>query len=143
MSIEQNKTIARRIFAALNERDMDGVIAHYKADCRFHGWGPDTLKTLDVAGNKETMMALLDAFPNSQFPVHDIIAEDNRVAVPHSFQGTHLADFQGIPPTGKSVAVNAIVIFHMENDKVAETWLSADFVGLMQQLGVIPTPETS
>ena len=143
MSIEQNKTIAGRIFAALNERDMDGVIAHYNPDCRFHGWGPDTQQTLDVAGNKATMSALLDAFPDSRFPIDDIIAEGDRVAVPHSFRGTHQADFQGIPATGKSVAVNAIVIFQMENDKVAETWLSADFVGLMQQLGGVPGPGTN
>lgn len=139
MSIEQNKTIARRIFAAMNERDLDGVIAHYKPDCRFHGWGPDTMQTLDVAGYKATMSALLDAFPDSRFPTDGIIAEGDRVAVPHSFQGTHQADFQGVPATGKSVVVNAIVIIRLEDSKAAELWLSADFVGLMQQLGVIPS----
>jgi hypothetical protein len=29
----------------------------------------------------------------------------------------------------------------MENGKAAELWLNADFLGLMQQLGVIPIPE--
>ncbi len=138
MSIEQNKTIVRRIFAALNERDLDGVIAYYKPDCRFHGWGPDTMQTLDVAGYKATMSALLDAFPDSSFPTQDIIAEGDRVVVPHSFRGTHQADFNNIPPTGKSVNVDAIVILRLENGKAAELWLSADFMGLMQQLGVVP-----
>ena len=140
MSVEQNKTIVRRIFAALNERDLDGVISYYNPDCRFHGWGPDTRQTLDVAGYKETMSALLNAFLDSRFPIEEVIAEGDRVAVPHSFRGTHQADFQGVPATGKSVAVNSIAIFRLENDKAAELWLSADFMGLMQQLGVMPSP---
>jgi predicted ester cyclase len=74
-------------------------------------------------------------------PAQDIVADEDKVAVRHSLQGTHLATFQGIPATGRSVAVNAIVLFHMENGKAAELWLNADFLGLMQQLGAIPMPE--
>ena len=135
MSIEQNKTTVRQIFAALNERDLDGVVAHYAPNCRFHGWAPETL---DTAAYVTTMSALLDAFPDSRFPVADIIAGEDRVAVRHSLRGTHRAAFQGIPATGKPVVVNAIAILRLENGKAVELWLNADFLGLMQQLGVVP-----
>ena len=137
MSTEQNKRIVRQIFAALNERDLDSVVAHYTPDCRFHGWAPETL---DTAGYKAAMSALLAAFPDSRFPIDDIVAEGDRVAVRHSLRGTHGAEFQGIPATGKPVVVNAVAILRLENGKAAELWLNADFMGLMQQLGVIPEP---
>lgn len=138
MSIEHNKNIARQIFADLNDRNLDGVVSQYTTDSRFHGWAPETL---DCAGYKAAMTAILDAFPDSQFPIEDIIADGNKVVVRHSLRGTHLAPFQDIAATGMKVVVNAIVILRIEDDKAAELWLNADFLGLMQQLGVIPAPQ--
>ncbi len=138
MSIEQNKDNVRRIFAALNEKDLDGVISYYTPDCRFHGWGPQTLTT---DGYKANMSGLLAAFPDSHFQMNDVIAEGDRVVVPHTLRGTHQADFQGVPASGKSIAIDAIVIFRLENGKPAELWLSADFLGILQQIGAIPVPQ--
>jgi len=133
--IEMNKTIARQTMEALHQRDLDGVRAKVTPDSRFYGWAPEPL---DVDGYKAFMSALLAAFPDSKFIVDDIIAEGNKVAVRHRLQGTHQADFQGIPATGKQVEVGGIVIFHIENGMVTEAWLNADIMGLMQQLGVVP-----
>lgn len=135
MIAETNKTITRQIFAALNDRNLDGVTAHYAPDCRCHGWAPETV---DIAGYVAAMSAILAAFPDSRFPIEDVVTEGDRVAVRHSLRGTHQAEFQGVPATGKPVVVNAIVILRYENGKAAELWLNADFMGLMQQLGVIP-----
>lgn len=135
MSTERVKTIAAQIMAALDGRDLDGVTAHCAPTCRFHGWGPEPMA---VAGYKATMSSLLTAFPDSRFLVADVIAEGNRVAVLHSMRGTHQANFQGVPATDKAVVINAIVIMRFENDEAIEMWLNADFMGLMQQLGVIP-----
>lgn len=137
MSIEQNKTIVREIFAALDERDLDGVVARYAPDCRFYGWAPETL---DTAGYKVAMAALLAAFPDSRFAIEDMVAEGNRVAVRHSLRGTHGAELLGIPATGKPVVVNAIAILRLEKGEAVELWLNADFAGLMQQLGGVPEP---
>jgi len=136
MSIEQNKTVLRRVFAALNDRDLDNVVTLYSPDCCFHGWGPETL---DVAGYKAAMTAVLDAFPDSHFEPGDFIAEGDRVVVPHSLKGTHQAEFQGIPATGRSIAIDAVLVARLENGRAAELWLNADLLGLMQQLGAIPT----
>lgn len=135
MSTEQIRTIARQIMTALDGRDLDGVAAYCAPDCRFHGWGPEAM---DTAGYIAAMSALLAAFPDARFSVTELIAEGERVAVPHSMQGTHQGEFQGIPATGNAVVVNAVVIMHFADGKAAEMWLNADFLGLMQQLGVIP-----
>lgn len=137
MSTEQNKMTVRRLMEALDRRDLNGVITDYAPDCKFHGFAP---LTLDVAGYKQMMSVLLAAFPNSHFSIDDIIAEGNLVAARHSMQGTHQAEFQGIPPTGKQVTVPAIAIFRLIGGKVTEVWLNADFLGLLQQLRVVPMP---
>jgi predicted ester cyclase len=46
----------------------------------------------------------------------------------------------GIPPTGKPVRVTAILIARLVNGKFVEGWLNYDGLGMLQQLGVIPTP---
>jgi steroid delta-isomerase-like uncharacterized protein len=133
--IEMNKTIARQAMQALNDRDLDGVLAKASLTSRFHGWAPESL---DPNGYKEFMSALLAAFPDSRIIIDDIIAEGDKVVVRHRLKGTHRADLQGVPATGKTVEVNGIVIFRMENGMIAEAWLNADIMGMMQQLGVVP-----
>jgi steroid delta-isomerase-like uncharacterized protein len=137
MPAADTKGVARRTMEELDKRNLDGVVANYTADCTFHGFAP---QTLDVSGYMENMSALLAAFPDSRFPVDDIVTEGDRVAVRHRMRGTHRGAFQGIPPTGKPVEISAIAIFRMSGDKVQEIWLNADFLGMMQQLGVIPAP---
>lgn len=132
---EINKTIARKTMEALHQRDLDAVRANVAPDARFYGWAPEVL---DADGHKAFMSALLSSFPDSSFIVDDVIADGDKVAVRHRLQGTHQADFQGIPATGRPVEVNAIVIFRIENGMVAEAWLNADIMGMMQQLGVVP-----
>ncbi len=133
--IEKNKSLARQAMTALDRRDLDGVVADASPSCRFHGWASETL---DVEGYKGFMSGLLAGFPDSRIVVDDVVAEGDRVAVRHRLQGTHLGELQGIPPTGKQVEAGGIVIFRFENGVIAEAWLNADMMGMMQQMGVVP-----
>jgi predicted ester cyclase len=46
---------------------------------------------------------------------------------------------QGLPPTGKEVAIIGVTIIRLADDKIAEVWDYVDLLGLLQQLGAIPT----
>ncbi len=94
MSPEENKTIARRAMAALDKRDVDGVVAEAAPSCVWHGFGPGPL---DNAGYRQAIGVFLSAFPDSRFPIDAVVAEGDKVAVPHSLRGTHNGDFQGVP----------------------------------------------
>jgi steroid delta-isomerase-like uncharacterized protein len=132
---EMNKIVALKSMQALSDRDLDGVVAGAAPEASFHGWAPEPL---DQNGYKAFMSALLEAFPDSRVVVDDVIAEGNKVAVRHRLQGTHKAEFQGVPATGRQVDVNGIVVFRIENGMIAEAWLNADIMGMMQQLDVVP-----
>jgi steroid delta-isomerase-like uncharacterized protein len=132
---EMTKTVAVETMQALDRRDLEGVRANVASDARFYGWAP---APLDADGHREFMSALLAAFPDSRFVIDDVIAEGDKAAVRHRLQGTHQAELQGVPATGRQVEVNGIVIFRVENGLIAEAWLNADIMGMMQQLGVVP-----
>ena len=55
-------------------------------------------------------------------------------------RGTHRGESMGIPPTGKQVAVGLIDILRVADGKLVEHWNQVDTLGMLQQLGVIPTP---
>jgi predicted ester cyclase len=46
----------------------------------------------------------------------------------------------GMPPTGKRISVTGIDIFRFEGGKIVEHWNQSDMLGLLQQLGAIPSP---
>jgi predicted ester cyclase len=57
--------------------------------------------------------------------------------------GTHQGVFLGIAATGKPVDVWGVVIDVVRDGRFAESRLIMDTLGLMQQLGVIPTPSSA
>ncbi|HSL28200.1 MAG TPA: ester cyclase [Anaerolineales bacterium] len=130
-----NRTIALQTMEALDQRDLDRVRLNVASEARFYGWAAEPL---DPDGHRAFMSALLTAFPDSRFVVDDVIAEGDKVAVRHRLQGTHQAELQGVPATGRQVEIGGMVIFRIENGKVEEAWLNADIMGMMQQLGVVP-----
>jgi predicted ester cyclase len=47
----------------------------------------------------------------------------------------------GIPPTGKPFSVTGMIIARIAEGTAVECWANLDTLSLMQQLGVIPSPE--
>lgn len=45
----------------------------------------------------------------------------------------------GIQPTGKPVTVSGFDYFRIAGGKIVEMWQEVDQLGMMQQLGVIPS----
>jgi predicted ester cyclase len=83
---------------------------------------------------------LIQAF-GQRFVIEDVIGEGDRVAVRWSGSGTHVGEFMGIPPTGKSFTIAGIDIHRIENGRMAEHWHVVDQLSPLQQLGLLPQPE--
>jgi steroid delta-isomerase-like uncharacterized protein len=139
MSTEANKTIVRKFFEAFNAGDLDGVVALCAPNVVVHNSGaPDPL-SLD--GFTQLAGAFLAAFPGGEHTIEDMIGEGDRVVTRVIYYGTHTGDLMGMPPTGKRVAVPAMIIDQIANGKIVETWRLFDQMSMMQQLGVIVAPE--
>jgi steroid delta-isomerase-like uncharacterized protein len=77
---------------------------------------------------------------NGHWAIQEMFSTPDRVIVRWVGSGTHVGEINGIPPTGRSVKVNAISIHRMRDGKIAETWVVWDTLGFLQQLGVVPQP---
>ena len=136
MSTEENKAIIRRYFEELfNQGNLsvaDEIIAEgYQSTLPGVGPGPD--------GQKQFYQMYQAAFPNLHFTIEDMIAEGDKVVTRWTARATHQGEFQGIAPTGKQVTVSGISIDRIADGKMQETWTNYDQLGMLQQLGVIPT----
>ena len=53
---------------------------------------------------------------------------------------THSGEYQGHPPTGKTITVTGISIFRLADGKIQEITVNMDRLGQAQQLGWLPAP---
>lgn len=134
---EANKALIRKGFeVGMNERRFevfDEVVAPAYVNHNLPAPGPGP------EGLKQVVGMFIAAFPDFRVEIHDVLAEGNLVTTRGTFTGTHQGDFMGIPPTGKHVSVNYIDIWRLENGKAVENWVQMDQLGMLQQLGVVPS----
>ena len=69
-----------------------------------------------------------------------MVAEGDKVVARIQTTGTHRGQFQGMPPTGKSIKREAFDMLRIANGKFVEHWNLFDAMGMMQQLGAMPPP---
>jgi predicted ester cyclase len=118
----ENKALIQRYFEALSGKDKPAEIVNiYVADEEL----------------KQHIEMFEAAFPRYQLIAEDMVAEDDKVAVRATFKGFHKGDLMGITPTGKETAISLMLFYRIANGKIAEHWMNADQLGLMQQLGVV------
>lgn len=142
MSTEENKALMRRIYEeVINQGDMDAADEVIAADVVDHAPFPGQKPGLE--GFKEAVSAFRSAFPDLHMTMDDVIAEGDMVAVRFTMSGTHQGELMGIPATGNRMTITGIDLGRFEGGKGVEHWASQDDLGMMQQLGVIPAPETT
>lgn len=139
MSTEANKALVRRLFeAAWNQGNLEVSDELISSDCVLHYQG--TVFPVNGDAGKAIVAAWRTAFPDFQFLFEDCIAERDRVALRIPFRATHRGNFFGIAPTGKQINVTEMLIARIKDGKVVEMWEEYDQLGMLQQLGAVPTP---
>jgi steroid delta-isomerase-like uncharacterized protein len=76
---------------------------------------------------------------DGRWTIEEIFSAGDRVVVRWTGSGSHVGELNGVPPTGRPIRVDAITIHRMADGKIAETWEVWDTLGLLQQIGVVPT----
>ena len=129
MSIEANKALARRIVDEMwNTRNLNVIDEVYAPQ---FGGGHATAR--------QFVEANLAAFPDLQITIHDQIAEDDLVTTRYSMRATHQGEIANIPPTGKQFEVTGIEMHRFAEGKLIELWNIVDMLGILQQVGIIPS----
>jgi steroid delta-isomerase-like uncharacterized protein len=140
MSIEQNKEIAARMHEeVVNQKKLSALDDYVAADVVWHDPPPGLAPGME--GFKQFFPMLYAAFPDWHATIEDVIAEGDKVVHRIKGGGTHKDEWMGIAATGKQVTTTGILIYRIDNGKIVEEWLQYDVLGVMQQLGAIPSPE--
>jgi predicted ester cyclase len=140
MSTKDLKAFERRFFEEYNKGKV-AAMAVIDEICAtnfvYHGSMGDLRGLKDY---KQSMSVWYDAFPDFHMTIDDMLVEGDKVVVRYTMTGTHKGEFMGIPATNKKVTIWVIQIDRVAGGKRVEGWMRLDTLGMMQQLGVIPTP---
>lgn len=136
---QENSAIVRRfVEEVITQGQIDRAVEFVWEDVveqvPLPGQGPG------LEGVKDIIQAFRTGFPDLVFSVLEQIAEGEKVVSRFEWTGTHQGEFFGVPPTGRQVRVWGIVIDRLEKGRIKETRIIMDTMGLMTQLGVIPSP---
>jgi len=130
---DDNKAVVRRGVQIFNTRDWAQFEHIIAVDCLFHGFlsglpsGP--------AGARELAARVGSAWPDDQWTIEELLAEGDRVMVRITSRATHLGRWLGLPPTGKRIEHQAILLFRIRDERIAEAWWFADDFTRLKQLG--------
>ena len=124
MSATENKEFMKRYAAALGKDKSPEVVDQYVSDEEL----------------KHHIAIFEVAFPGYQLKFNDMVAEGDKVAVNATMSGTHKGELMGIPATGKSVSISLMLFYRLEDGKIAQHWMVADQLSLLQQIGALAAP---
>jgi len=136
----QNKAIVRRFYEAFSANDqaaMKDVLAP-ELVAYTHG-DPNP-------ASREAMLQTIhdwNAAFETNFTIEEQIAEGDKVATHLTTRAIHNGgEYMGLPATGKQAEVSGISIERIKDGKIVERQVSTDWHGMMQQLGLVPPPQS-
>lgn len=131
--LEANRALQRRYYGEMDVRggSPDVVDAFFAPDATVHVGG---MPSVDLRGFKGILAGFYSAFPEMVHHIEAQVAEGDLVVARNRVTTTHRGEFQGVPATGRSVTVDAMVWQRIAGGRIAEMWVLVDMAGLMQQL---------
>jgi steroid delta-isomerase-like uncharacterized protein len=138
MSNTDSKALAKRYYEDVFAGDVaaldDIAVTDFVEHDPFPGQGAG------LQGLKDRVRMLREGVA-PRFTIEDVISDGDKLVVRWTSHGHHVAEFLGIPATGKTYSIAGIDIFALRDGKLAEHWHVVDQLSMMQQIGLLPVPE--
>jgi len=136
---QENKALVRRFFELL-ERDQRVPEELLGPGFTYHVPGSPPL---DLKATRQRMAVFGAGFSDIRHLIEDMVAAGDRVAFRSRLEMTHTGEFMGVAGSDEQISVVEMGIMRIANGKVAEMWGLLDTMGLMQQIGAMPSPGQS
>jgi steroid delta-isomerase-like uncharacterized protein len=138
MSLEQNKAVVQRFFDAINNGTLDELPELVAPDVVDHN-AVIFMQPEGPGGVTEGIRMLLQGFPDLHLTIQELLAEGDQVVARFTMSGTNTGDYRGLPaPTQQHFESEAIAILRIADGRVAEVRGTADRLGMLTQLGILP-----
>ncbi|MDD9781281.1 ester cyclase [Priestia megaterium] len=138
MTSDNNKMLMHRFTEFINtasEKLAEELIA---SEAVFHVPGQDK-PMQGPAGYLAIIRMMRGGFPDIQWTLEEMVAEEDKVAARFTMRGTHQGTFFGFPPTTKPIVVKAMNFYRFSGGQIVEEHGQPDMLGLLTQIGAMPT----
>jgi predicted ester cyclase len=142
--VETNKATIRRLVEAHNRQDASAAAACFAPSATNHG------RLAGPGGMENVYNNLYATFPDYHWDIQTIFGEGDWIALHVIQTGTHLGTpelpvlgglISNVPPTGKRVSVSNVHLYQMQNGLIRKHSAVRDDVGMMQQMGLLPSTQ--
>ena len=138
MAAETKKLVMNRFLEFINTASEKLAQELISPSAVFHVPGR-TEPMRGPAGYLAIIGMMRGGFPDIQWTLEEMVAEGDKIAARFTMRGTHRGTFFGIPPTGKTISVQAMNIYRLSGGQFVEEHGQPDMLGLLQQIGAVPT----
>ena len=82
------------------------------------------------------------AYSDFNISVESVLVEGQQSVAQITLTGRHTGQAPTLqaPPTGKTIEMKACAVCTWQDGKIVQEWVYNDYLGLLQQFGVIPLP---
>ena len=137
MAAENNKQLMNRFVEFINTANEQLGNELISQNAIFHVPGnPEPMR--GPGGYLAIIGMMRGGFPDVQWTLEEMVAENDKVAARFIMKGTHRGVFFGVPPTGKPINVQAMNFYRFSNGQITEEYGQPDLCGLLQQIGALP-----
>jgi predicted ester cyclase len=136
--LEENKVLSRLFIEGYVRGDTHIVDELLAPDFVFYDPSSATgeVRAEDMKASIEWMHSV---FPDAQVTIEDQVAEGDKVVSRFTVSGTHQGEIMGAAPTGRLVTHTGHQTDRFERGKIVESWTNWDALGLLQEIGAIPS----
>jgi predicted SnoaL-like aldol condensation-catalyzing enzyme len=133
---ERKRTMERVIDDIIGKGHLDAVDELYTPDFLWHA------PSIELKGRGQ-LKGLFDnfrkAFPGRTYSYELMLFTGDYVIGRWVLEGKQDGPIMGVKPTGKKIRTTGITIHRFEGNQIAEEWEEFDGLGMLRQLGALPT----
>jgi glyoxylase-like metal-dependent hydrolase (beta-lactamase superfamily II)/predicted ester cyclase len=137
------ESVARRYFAAIGARDLDGAVALWAEGGRDNIRGQ--MDVIAPEGVRAFLGEILGATPDLNFEVVSTTTQDERCAVQYRISGTFAGPgtLSGIQPTGDRFVIEGVDLLTVRDGLIQGNDAFPDSIAIPRQLGLMPQQGSS
>jgi hydroxyacylglutathione hydrolase len=130
--------VARRYFAAIDQRDLDGAVALWAAGGHDNVRG--RIDAIAPEGVHGFLGELIDAVPDLSMEVVSTTSEGDRCGVHWRLRGTFAGpgSFGGVAPTGKALDIEGFDLVSVRDGLIEHNDAFTDSMTFARQVGMMP-----
>ena len=131
------ETTIRSYFEAMDSRDPDAMVAHWRED------GIEDIAAVGVLRGhdelRDYLRSMFAGMPDARTTITRLVAGESSCAVEFRIEATlEGAPFMGIEPSGKRVEIRGMDLFELEDGKLVSNTSYFDSMSIARQIGMLP-----